>query len=119
MPDRATTLTHALAATGITVGGVATGLHYEVLLAGFAGALASLSYLPLMGTWSRVWTLFTSSLAAGYTAPFLAAIPAKMIGDGDISLAALTFTGLLMGLGSQAMIPVAIQKLRARMEGIK
>ena len=117
MPDRTTTLTHAIAATGITVGGVATGLHYEVLLAAFAGALGSLSYLPVMSAWSRVWTLFTSSITAGYAAPFLAILPAKAVGNGDVSLAALTFTGLALGLGAQAIMPGAIRWMQRRVEG--
>jgi hypothetical protein len=108
--DHATSATHALAATTITVAGIATGLSYEVLLAGFAGALASLSYLGVMSVWRRLWTLLSSTLTAGYTAHLAeAGIRAfiNTVADGALvaSPATMVASAFLIGLTAQALIP--------------
>lgn len=112
--DRATSIAHATTATAITIGGMVTGLHYEVLMAGFAGALASLSYLPAMTIWRRVWSLFTSSLTAGYTGPVFALYAAEATPGVDVTQAILVFSGFIMGLGAQITIPAVMSWLKTK-----
>ncbi|MBI2306090.1 MAG: hypothetical protein HYU78_02190 [Rhodocyclales bacterium] len=61
---------------GITVFGVATGLHPAILLAGFSGGLWYLSIEQPAGALARVLFLGGSSLVAGYLAPVIAALVA-------------------------------------------
>lgn len=108
--DHTTGASHALAATAITFAGVTTGLSYEVLLAGFAGSLASMSYLQVMTLWGRLWSLVSSTLTAGYVAPVAGAKLAEYIpADGPGPLSSLVFTGFLIGLTAQALIPGFMQ----------
>jgi len=103
-----TTGASALAATTITVAGVTTGLSYEVLLAGFAGALASMSYLKTLGMWSRLWSLVSSTITAGYVAPVLGVKLGEYISlpePGPGILGMMVFSGFLIGLSAQAMLP--------------
>lgn len=62
---------------GITVFGVATGLHPALLIAGFSGGLWALS-IPQQhaGALSRVLFLAGSSMVAGYLSPVAAALAA-------------------------------------------
>lgn len=116
--DRATSITHAAAATAVTIGGFATGLYYDVLLAGFAGALASLSYHGGMSIWRRMWSLVTSSLAAGYTAPAFATYMAQILpGMSSKDQGVLVFSGFVMGLAAQTLIPAAMETLKGRLNG--
>lgn len=118
--DRATSITHAAAASAVTIGGFATGLYYDVLLAGFAGALASLSYLETMNVWRRMWSLVTSSLAAGYTAPAFAAYMAHILpGMQSKDQGVLVFSGFVMGLAAQTLIPAAMETLKAKLHSFK
>lgn len=59
----------AATAAGLTLFGVATGLQPGVLLAGFAGGLWALSYLPPMAWWQRVLVAALGALMAGWFAP--------------------------------------------------
>lgn len=105
---------NAVAATAITVWGVATGLSYEVLLAGFAGGLVSLSFLDPMSAWRRVWTPITATLTAGYTSP----IAAGMVAPGEGShepLQLLITSAFVIGLCTQMLIPYGIKLLRAKL----
>ena len=74
---------HVASGTAVTIAGMTTGLHYEVLLAGFAGALVSLSFIGQMPAWRRLWSLFTSTIFAGYTAPVFSLYVAKATQDND------------------------------------
>lgn len=113
-----TSATHALAATTITVAGITTGLSYEVLLAGFAGALASLSYLEEMTVWRRLWTLLSSTLTAGYTAHLAEGAIRYFIEDLQPSTATLVGAGFLIGLSAQALIPGILQLARRKAQEI-
>lgn len=106
----------ALAATTIAVGGVATGLDYPVLLAGFAGGLVSLSFLPPMSVWRRIWTPVTATLMAGYTAP-IGAHYLRQTSDVDGTALEL-FAGFTIGLAAQFIIPVVIEAARERAKRI-
>lgn len=101
---------NAIAATGVTILGVATGLSYDVLLAGFAGGLVSLSFIEPQGIWRRVWTLTTATLLAGYTAP--AALPWINSVSPEGAEIPLVFAGFASGLFGQAIIPSVVHRLK-------
>lgn len=105
--DKTTDLTYAVTATGVTVLGVATGLSYDVLLAGFAGGLVSLSFIEPQGVWQRVWTLTTATLIAGYTAP--AVLPWISSGSGGVPAVS---AGFMAGLFGQAVIPAISHRIK-------
>lgn len=98
----------AIAATGITLLGVATGLSYEVLLAGFAGGLVSLSFLSPVTFWQRIWTPVTATLTAGYTAPVACSWGTRITGETS-PLAMLVFSAFVIGVLAQALIPIAFR----------
>jgi hypothetical protein len=64
----------ALTATtvGLTLFGVATGLHPAILLAGLAGGLWALSYQEPAPVWKRVAVTVMASIVAGYLTPAVA-----------------------------------------------
>ena len=64
----------AATATGLTIFGVATGLHPSILLAGLAGGLWALSYQEPSPAWKRVAITVMASVVAGYLAPAVAAV---------------------------------------------
>lgn len=113
--ERTTQATNALVATSITLYGIATGLSYEVLLAGFAGGLVSLSFLPPMGIWRRIWTPVAATLTAGYTSPVASHYIASMLSGVD-GLASLVFSAFCLGLAAQFLIPVLIKRAQRRVE---
>lgn len=57
------------ATTSLTLFGVATGLHPELLLAGLAGGLWSLFYLPPMVWYQRICAASIGSLVSGWFTP--------------------------------------------------
>lgn len=63
----------AATATGLTVFGVATGLHPAILLAGLAGGLWALSYQEPSPAWKRVGLTVMASIVSGYLTPAVAA----------------------------------------------
>ena len=60
-------------ATGLTLFGVATGLHPAILLAGLAGGLWALSYQEPAPALKRVAVTIMSAIVAGYLTPAVAA----------------------------------------------
>lgn len=63
----------AATATGLTIFGVATGLHPSILLAGLAGGLWALSYQEPAPAWKRVAITVMASIVSGYLTPAVAA----------------------------------------------
>lgn len=63
----------AATAAGLTVFGVATGLHPAILLAGLAGGLWALSYQPPTSAGKRVAVTIMAAVVAGYLTPAVAA----------------------------------------------
>lgn len=63
----------AATATGLTIFGVATGLHPSILLAGFAGGLWALSSQPPAPIVRRVSLTVLAAIIAGYFTPAIAA----------------------------------------------
>lgn len=103
-----------ITATGVTILGVATGLSYDILLAGFAGGLVSLSFIEPQGIWRRIWTLSSATLLAGYTAPVALAWIYTVSPEGaDIPP---VFAGFCMGLFGQALIPTVLQRARKALD---
>lgn len=117
----AVTAANAAVATSITVWGMATGLSYEVLLAGFAGGLVSLSFLGPMTIWRRIWTPFTATLTAGYSSPVWAYYVSQAIPpDGNVSQLTLTvFSAFTIGVMAQVLIPLAIKHAEKRARSLE
>lgn len=113
--NQATDLSNGVAAAGVVVLGVATGLSYDVLLAGFAGGLVSLSFIEPLGIWRRIWTIMTATLTAGYTAP--AALPWLTKVSPEGAEIPLVFAGFFVGVFGQALIPWGINLMRRWMGG--
>lgn len=103
-------LTTAVTATGVTVLGVATGLSYEVLLAGFAGGLVSLSFIEPQGVWQRVWTLTAATITAGYSAP--AVLPWIITVSPSGADIPIVSAGFVIGLSGQALIPALTGRIK-------
>ncbi len=117
--DNTGTVTNAAVATAITVWGVATGLSYEVLLAGFAGGLVSLSFIPPLSIWRRIWTPFAATLTAGYTAQIGVHYLDKLFDGGVSGLALLVFSAFVIGVLTQVLIPAAMSWVRRKAETIE
>ena len=114
--EQASTTTTAVVATSISVYGVATGVNYEVLIAGVAGGLVSLSFLPEMGLWQRLWTPFAATLTAGYTAPVGAHYLSSMLA-GAPAQPMLVSCAFAVGVLTQFLIPITVRRLRRWAEG--
>lgn len=113
--NKSSDLTSAAAAAGVSVFGVATGLSYDVLLAGFAGGLVSLSFIHPQGIWGRIWTLTTATILAGYSAP-VAAMWISSLSSSGAELPAVA-AGFFSGLFGQAVIPALSYRLRRVIAG--
>lgn len=75
-PTTTSALIGLSSAFGITLFGVATGLHPSILITGLAGGLWALQINPPVGVLARILFIVTSSLIAGYLAPVAAAVAA-------------------------------------------
>lgn len=58
-----------LAAAGITVFGIATGLDPVLLFAGAGGGWWAMTYQPVLGVLDRISRIFISALVGGWGAP--------------------------------------------------
>lgn len=107
---------NAVVAASVTVGGIATGLDFGVLLAGFAGGLVSLSFLPSMGLWRRIWTPVTATLTAGYTAPLAVHYLSGVAGESVDHLALRVASAFGIGVLAQVALPIFMRIARQRIE---
>ncbi len=118
MPEpTSSTVGIGLTAGGLTLFGIATGLHPMLLLAGLAGGWWALSYqtdpMPLV---RRITALGVSSLSAAWITPpaVAATVGAGWLGPqatGDL----LQFPGaLIVGLLAHAALGPALMKLTTR-----
>lgn len=116
-PTASTVAAISITGTGLTLFGIATGLHPMLLLAGLAGGWWALSYqtdaMPLM---RRCSTLGISALAAGWITP---PAVAATVGAGWLGPAAtgdlLQFPGaLIVGLLAHAALGPALMKFTAK-----
>lgn len=104
------------AATGVTVFGVVTGLDYPVLLAGFFGGIAYLSFVGVEGWVKRFMSLFTSTITAGYVAPLVLGLLAKWLDLDNMPASGAPLAGFLVGLGAQISIPTFLSWIKRRGE---
>lgn len=115
-PTTSAAVMAAATATGLTVFGVATGLHPAILLAGLAGGLWALSYHPPMGSARRVAVTIMAAVVAGYLSPAVAA------GLTAISIWPQTVTremaqlpiAVMIGLLSHRVLGPALLRIAAR-----
>lgn len=108
-------------AAGLTIFGVATGLHPEILLAGLAGGLWAQSYHPPMPIWKRVAITIIAALVAGYLTPlvsagvFVAATSTWPASHEVVTLAILQLPiAVVVGLLSHKVLGPAIVRLVGR-----
>jgi hypothetical protein len=116
-PTASTVAAVSLSAGGLTIFGIATGLHPMLLLAGLAGGWWALSYqaepMPLL---RRVTALSISALSAGWITPpaVAATVSAGWLGPqttGEL----LQFPGaLIVGLLAHAAIGPALMKFTTK-----
>lgn len=110
----ASTVGIAIAAGTVTLTGSIFGVQYDALLAGFAGGLVSLSYLPHMPPLKIAGSLAGSAIIAGFLAPIGAAAAVNYFdwlgGIGDVTRVATAF---LFGVGWQAVLPAALDRVRS------
>ena len=99
-------------ATAVTLFGIATGLYFDTLLAGFCGALVSLSFLPPMGSLRRLWSLVTSTLFAGYLAQAAAWYFERINPYDSVPDKLPVVAAFLLGLGAQILIPIVLSRLK-------
>ena len=102
----------ALATGAITISGSIIGVQYDALLAGLAGGLISLSYLPTMPKLKVASTIFSSVMVAGFFAPIAEAIVIKyapwMHAGNPLRMAA----AFALGIAAQRLIPLLLNWLQ-------
>lgn len=106
---------NTIVATSVTVGGVATGLDFSTLLAGFAGGLVSLSFLPPMSMWRRIWTPVTATLTAGYTAPVATHYLTGLLGAAIEPLTLQVAGAFGIGVTAQVALPLLVGVVHNRL----
>lgn len=94
--------TAILTTGGITILGVATGLHPALMLAGAAGGWWALSYQPTKTLLSRVNRILLSSVIAAWSAPVLAA--SSYIPEGIPTVPVQLLAALLIGLAAMDVL---------------
>lgn len=123
MPEPTATTAAAVGVStlgGLTLFGIATGLHPELMAAGVAGGWLSLSYLPAMAVGQRISTAILSAVAAAWGAP---AVAGAVIGQPWVP-AGLTYDvlrfPLAMGIGLMlhtVLAPGLMALAKRKMEG--
>lgn len=107
------TITTAIVlSTGITVFGVATGLHPELLLAGFAGGLWYQSYPSAASIGTRFTSSIISAVVAAYLSPVASVIIhkiTKQLHDVGVDLIRLPIA-LIIGFLTYRVIAPALLK---------
>lgn len=104
----------AIAAGAITITGSIFGVHYDALLAGFAGGLVSLSYLPHMPPMRIAGSVATSALLAGFFAPIVGAAAVNYlpwiatVGADVVRIS----SAAALGLCWQVVLPAGLDRLR-------
>jgi hypothetical protein len=116
-PTASTVAAVSLSAGGLTIFGIATGLHPMLLLAGLAGGWWALSYsteaMPLL---RRATSMTISALAAGWITPpaVAATVGAGLLPPGATG-ELLQFPGaMIVGLLAHAAIGPALMKFTTK-----
>lgn len=119
-PTATTAAAIGMTAAGLSIFGVATGLHPALMLAGIAGGWLSLSYLPVMAVGQRIVTAILSAVAAAWGAP---AVAAAVVGQSwfpaGVTYDLLRFP-LAMGIGMllhTVLAPGLMALVKRKMEG--
>lgn len=103
-----------IAAGGVTLFGVSTGLDPSLLIAGFAGSAWAQSYCVPTAIWRRAVMMLIASVIAGYLSPSLAALAAASsdaLKDGaPLQLPA----AVLIGLTTHQVLGPAVMRLAAK-----
>lgn len=104
----------AIAAGTITLTGSILGVQYDSLLAGLAGGLASLSYLPTTTIVRTAGSVASSALIAGWCAPFAVLAVANFLPSAAGEPAMRIAAAGVLGLCAQVIIPAAFAWLRRK-----
>lgn len=111
MPDPIASAAVSITGGGLYLFGVATGLDIGLLLAGFAGSMAALSYIAEnIHLRRRLMTVIVGTLGAAWVAPALAPWLAKS-SPIDIPVAVLQFP-IALGIGFLSFTVIAPGMLR-------
>jgi len=88
-----------LTAGGITILGIATGLHPALLLAGAAGGWWSMSYQSQISALGRLNRILLSSVVAAWGAPVAAAAGASFVPSLDLTSRSAIELGVALVIG--------------------
>jgi len=102
-----------LAATGLTIFGVSTGLDPAILIAGFAGGVWAQSYHPPVAIWRRLLMTALASILAGYLTPAIAAGVASFDAMRNVEVLQLPIA-VLVGLTSHRILGPAIMRFASK-----
>jgi hypothetical protein len=108
--------TTGVAAAGLTILGVTTGLDASLLLAGLVGGLWAQTYAPPANPFARIFVTLLASVLAGYFTPAIAAgIAAAPFIGGTVAPALLKYpAAVLVGLLAQAAGPWIMRAARRK-----
>ena len=116
MADGVTIASAGVAAAGITLFGVSTGLNPAVLIAGFAGGVWAQSYYPPTHWAKRVALTSLASILAGYLAPAAATVATSYeLVRNVLPLEALQLpTAVVVGLLAHRVLGPAFMRLASK-----
>ncbi len=112
----ASTSASATVATGITVAGVALGISYDTLVAGFAGGLVAMSFISGLSLIQRFLFLLSSTLTGAYVSPVILMLLAKFFDMATMPANGVVISAFLTGLGTQVGVPLFLKWLKKRGE---
>lgn len=114
--DPASSAANAITAAGITIFGISIGLQPDILLAGFWGAVWSMTYIDKMPIGKRAVVTCTSTIIAGYaTAPVFDAITGlQMFQSNSITPLAKYVIAIGIGFTAHKIIGPAILRLSSK-----
>jgi hypothetical protein len=110
---------NGVAAAGLTLLGIKTGLEPAVLIAGFAGGVWAQSYGGPVVIWKRMFLTILSAILAGYLAPAVAAAAMSSASVREVFTVDMLRLPLavVVGLVAHRVLGPAIMKLAAKKAG--
>jgi hypothetical protein len=116
MADPTSGVTTAASAAGITILGIAVGLRPDLLLAGFWGAIWSMTYADPMPVAKRLVVTCVSTIVSGYSTPAALALGNSLgVMPNSVSSDLAQYpVAIVIGFGAHKIIGPAILKLAAR-----
>lgn len=129
-PAAATLVGAGMAVPVLAVAGVSLGIRFDVLIAGFAGAMAAMVLLDTVPRTSDTWlellrttvrrlgVALASAAVAGYLSPVVAALLGALLPAGSVAaLPAVERAGaFLLGGGAQRFLKAAIDRTVRKVE---